>query len=529
MPLKNYINASTETQWLWFIAILALLLNYFFSVAQFPLTDLDEGAYSGVTREMFVRQNWLSTYLNGEPWFEKPILMYWMQSLGVLLFGVNEWGFRIPSAVATALWVWVIYRFVAKEVNASAGVLSVIVTLCTLGTTVVYKAAIPDPFLNLFLTITIFDIYRYWQQPKVRYIYRAFLFMGLGVLAKGPIAIILPCMIAGLFFLIQGQLLQLIKAALNPVAWFILLLIVIPWHWYQYHVFGDAFIQDYFFKHNVGRFTSSLDGHAGNLFFYLFSLFLLAFPFWKPLWCAISENIKQIKQLKNAPLQLLLCLWFLSVISFFTFASTKLPHYLMYGMVPVFILIALQIDKLNISRWGSAIAGCFFTLVLLGLPFLLEKLAPQQDELFYRDALKQASQSADASYLLFIAISLVAFIMLGISKLPPRIKAAFCGLLVCTQTSWLMMPTLLNLQQQPLKEAAHYAVAQDISPVMWAMNMPSFSVYAQRITPKREPAVGEWVITQTHQIHKLGKVEKAFEKGGITLAKRLEEDATESE
>lgn len=82
---------------------LAVLCGFFFNLGAVPLFDLDEGAFSEATREMLLRQDFLSIYLNGQPRFDKPILFHWVQTLSVGALGPTEWGFRLPSAVAAGL------------------------------------------------------------------------------------------------------------------------------------------------------------------------------------------------------------------------------------------------------------------------------------------------------------------------------------------------------------------------------------------------------------------------------------------
>jgi len=522
------IKPLNEQRWLVMIAVVGVLLNYYFPLALFPLTDLDEGAYAGVTREMFMRGDWLSTYLNGEPWFEKPILMYWMQSIGVAFFGVNEWGFRMPSAIASSIWFYVIYRFCCKEYDEIVAIFAVIITSMAIGTAFIYKAAIPDPFLTLFITIAIFDIYRFYQwtenpngKAKPNYlIIRVFVFMGLGVLAKGPIAIVLPTAVAGIFFILQGKLPSLMKAIFNPLGWLLLLLIVLPWHFYQYYNYGEMFINDYFLKHNVGRFSTSLDGHAGNLLYYILSIFLLSFPFWGWIISGIKAGLLTLKKPSENPLSNFLIIWFLVVIGFFTMASTKLPHYLMYGMVPLFILAASKIPARSPSRWGMFIAGVGFTLLIFSLPFILERIGPLQSDAFYRDALLDATDSVNFAFISVLLACLAACLLLSVVNIHHYKKIALTGLLVSFQLSFVLMPVIINYQQKPLKQAALYAVENDINPVMWGMNMPSFSVYAKRIVPKRKPQTGEWVVMETNKLDKIESFIVAFEKGGISLVRK---------
>ena len=81
------------------LALGTLLISFFLLLGHAPLFDVDEGAFSQATLEMFQRGDFLSTYLNGQPRYDKPILIYWLQALSVAIFGVNEFAFRFPSAL----------------------------------------------------------------------------------------------------------------------------------------------------------------------------------------------------------------------------------------------------------------------------------------------------------------------------------------------------------------------------------------------------------------------------------------------
>ena len=82
---------------------LAMGLAFFVNLGTPPLFDRDEGAFSEATREMVESGNYISTTLNGEPRYDKPILTYWVQAAGVAVLGWNEWGLRIHSALAPSI------------------------------------------------------------------------------------------------------------------------------------------------------------------------------------------------------------------------------------------------------------------------------------------------------------------------------------------------------------------------------------------------------------------------------------------
>ena len=61
---------------------------------------------------MLERRDFITTYLNGQLRFDKPILIYWLQALSVSVFGLHEWSLRLPSALAASGWLWTIMAFV---------------------------------------------------------------------------------------------------------------------------------------------------------------------------------------------------------------------------------------------------------------------------------------------------------------------------------------------------------------------------------------------------------------------------------
>src|SRR3954462_12439203 len=132
--------------WLMFLLPLAAFL---FNLGSIPLFDVDEGAFSEATREMFVRPDFLSNCLIGAPRFDKPILIYWCQAIFVWLFGPNEWAFRLPSALAASGWCWAVGMF-AGEQGAKTGdagraaIFGTTVAATSLGVIFIGRAATAD-------------------------------------------------------------------------------------------------------------------------------------------------------------------------------------------------------------------------------------------------------------------------------------------------------------------------------------------------------------------------------------------------
>ena len=110
----NNVHAPLDRKLTW-LAFLGPLVLLSIRLGGAPLFDVDEGAFSEATREMFERHDFLSTWLNGAPRFDKPILIYWCQAVFMWLFGPNEWAFRLPSALAAAAWCWAVGMFAGEQ------------------------------------------------------------------------------------------------------------------------------------------------------------------------------------------------------------------------------------------------------------------------------------------------------------------------------------------------------------------------------------------------------------------------------
>ena len=77
------------------------LLSFLLCLGGAPLFDVDEGAFSEATREMFERGDFLFTYLNGAPRFDKPIFIYWLQALGYLVRNWEEKGRQLGEQASS--------------------------------------------------------------------------------------------------------------------------------------------------------------------------------------------------------------------------------------------------------------------------------------------------------------------------------------------------------------------------------------------------------------------------------------------
>ncbi|HWQ25497.1 MAG TPA: glycosyltransferase family 39 protein [Chlorobaculum sp.] len=493
-----------------------IFLSFFAGLGSGPLFDVDEGAFSEATREMLVSKNYLTTYLNGLPRFDKPILIYWLQLLSLKAFGINELAFRLPSAVSAAVWAMTTYFFVRRERNENEALLATALLVLSLQVSIIAKAAIADALLNCCLAVSLLAIFRYWRDKRRSSVYIAFTAIGLGVLAKGPIAILIPVAVSLPFFLLQGELRSWFRAVLNPTAITLFLVIVLPWYTLEYMDQGQAFIDGFFIKHNVGRFSGSMEGHSGSLFYYLPVVLVGIMPSTGLLVAAVARFRSRLAD----PLYQFCLIWFGFVFVFFSLSGTKLPHYMIYGYTPLFIILGSELSKSQ-RPWLHALWPAGMLLVLAAVPFVVVKVMPTIASLFVRAQLQGLldQMAANGFSLLMVGAAILCLAIQAIPLIAPSLRFILGGALLTFSFNFIAMPMAARVMQEPVREAASVARKSGLKIVMWKVYYPSFLVYSGSLAERRRPEPGEVMLTNIDHIDDFGPGERLYGKYGIILAR----------
>ncbi len=511
---------TTKSETGWFLAALAILIfaSFFLGLGSAPLFDVDEGAFSEATREMMISKNYLTTWLNGAPRFDKPILIYWLQLASVRLFGLNEFAFRLPSALGGTVWAASIFLFARKEIGNRQAFFAAAMMVLSLQVMVIAKAAIADGVLNCFLAISMFGLFQHYKTGSNKALLFAFAAAGFGMLTKGPIAVIIPFAVTFLFSLQERSLKTWFRMFFNPAGIFLFLAIALPWYWLEYRDQGMAFIEGFFFKHNISRFNSSFEGHSGSLFYYIPVIILGLMPF-TGLFFTVLFNLKT---LLSDRLNRFLLFWFAFVFLFFSLSGTKLPHYMIYGYTPLFILMA---RALRMSRHPKSLA--IWPLLLLPalacIPLLLPIALQEIDDRYIKAILEGAMGLTGETYIVtFVIATLVVAALQFVPRFSAEWKLIATGIVFSLLINLYLMPLAGKLMQEPIKEAALLAKEKGYKIVMWKTYNPSFLVYSESFVEKRTPEPGEIVLTTVKELDTFINPAILYSKNGIVLVKLMQ-------
>ncbi|MCF8002932.1 MAG: glycosyltransferase family 39 protein [Chromatiaceae bacterium] len=483
----------------WFL-VLIVWLAFFWQLGAVPLYDLDEGAFTEATREMLASGHFITPHRDGEPRYDKPVLIYWLQAASVSVLGWSEFALRLPSAIAASLWLLALWWFVRERLDATTATIAGLVMALGLQVAIIGKAAVADALLNLFIALSFFEIYRWRLRPTRATLLRVYLWLGLGFLTKGPVAVFFPLVVSLLYFGSLREWRAWLAAVFEWRGWLVFIAVAGPWYLAIYLDDGPGFFQSFFLGHNLGRYSGVKHGHSGfpGYYFVMLPLVLLPFTGW------FFSLLPRVRRLWVDELDRFLLLWFVTVFAVFSFSGTKLPHYLVYGITPLFILMARHRDALR-NRWLACLPPLLLVALMVALPDVLGLLEGQADRVHEQAMFAEGARVLDGWYRLGTWIGLVA--MLGLllwSRVGLWQRLILVGVVQTLLVFGLLVPAVFAVMQEPVKQAGLLARELDRPTVVYRTSMPSFSVYRDAITPESDqPQVGELVFLRVDKLERL--------------------------
>jgi 4-amino-4-deoxy-L-arabinose transferase-like glycosyltransferase len=335
-----------------------------FRLGAVPLLGPDEPRYARVAVEMHRAGEWVRPTLAGEPWLEKPPLYYWLAGAAFSLFGETETAARLPSVLAALGLVGVTALVGARLFGGTAGLHAGFVLATALLPFAYGRAAAMDMLLAATVTAAIGLLaLRALGIAGRLAVPAAFVFMALATLAKGPLGLLLPALVAGAY-IVASRDGRFARALLSPVGIVLFLLVAGPWYAAILHDQGRRFVDVFLLSHNFERFTSTVHNHPGPPFYYVPILLVGLFP-WSGLLLPALGGLAPFRRSADR----FVLLWFLLPFLFFSAAGSKLPGYILPALPPLALLIGRAVAALAAGDpprrvWAGPRAVALLTLVL---------------------------------------------------------------------------------------------------------------------------------------------------------------------
>lgn len=369
----------------WLFILATVLVSRFIGMAFFPFADTTESRYAEISRLMAETGDWITPWFEpGTPFWGKPPLSFWAQAASIKLFGLSEFALRLPSWLVTVLMVWLVWLLARKLYTPQVAKWSSL-TFASMAITYVSAGAVmTDAFLALGTTLTLVSFCLVMAGHSASWRWLFFLGIAIGLLAKGPLALVLVGIPITLWLFLSWR----DTGKLRQFPWFrgtlIVLLLAGPWYLLA-ELKTPGFLDYFIIGEHIRRFiepgwTGDLYGTAhdqpkGMIWLY----WMLASLPWGiaaladfALTLIRKQSARVFKQFlsKRSTQFLLLCA--LSPMLFFSLAGNILWTY---------ILPSLPFTAILIGRWVSILESPWFIHMRYALvafvPILLNSLIIQ--------------------------------------------------------------------------------------------------------------------------------------------------------
>lgn len=399
---SKLIRSLLRNPYLWIILITFVIR--LITLGLYPIGDTTEARYIEMARKMLETGIWIMPqYAYDVPFWGKPPLTIWLHAISFKVFGISEFTARLPSFLISMLIVALVYYFSKQQRGKTIAWMASVLLSTNILFFILSGAVIIDPLMTLGTTLSMVAFWQIINNRGQVWGYLFFIGLAIGLMSKGPVAVILTCIPIAVWLTVSGNW----KCSWRSIPLFsgtaLMLTLTLPWYILaEYN--SPGFLNYFILGEHWARFTQtgwvSLYGtsHASYTGAIWVEWLVSAFPISLVLIIALLRLSWRKKSAAISILKkdwsLYLILWLITPMLFFTFSGNILATYVLPGIPAAAILVAgfwqIQPDTTNHQTQQNrksivvvTIAGVVFPLLFLtAVIFHMPKVAARNSEKF---------------------------------------------------------------------------------------------------------------------------------------------------
>ena len=357
-PTHAPARRPARAAWMEWLPLILIALLYLGASTGPALFDQNEAQYAGAVREMLDRPadyqpatcgrlergQWFVPTNDGIPRLQKPPLVYWVLMASMRVFGVNEFGARLPNALVSLLWFAATFLLGRRVGGEALGRAAATILATMAGTFIFCHLIAPEPFLATTLTLTFWCFLAACQDPPraARWMFAAWVFMALGTGCKGLHGALYPLFVAALLAWRHPATRPVWKKLLSPAGPLVFLALLVPWYW-AVEARYPGFLRDQFLNEQLGhvinrRYPPDSDRVPFVVFWLEHLAFFLPWTFFIPAALCSRRAPAGGSPRRDVGSDLVAC-WF-AVTTVSILFSTLQDYYLMTAWGPVALWLA---------------------------------------------------------------------------------------------------------------------------------------------------------------------------------------------
>lgn len=348
------------------LVLLAILcwIIYGIGLSDRGLVGPDEPRYASIAHHMAVSGDWVTPQLWGEPWFEKPALLYWMGAFAETAGIHSDLATRIPVALLSFAFLIGFHLFIRRSLGQCDADGATLVLATAAGWAAYSQVGVFDLPLSVAVSVALLALLPWVQDPEQKALLPLFgAALGIGVLAKGLIApaiatlaVLSVCRDRG----IGATAKDLFSfRTLGPFA-----AVTLPWYGLCYWRNGTPFIEEFLWRHHILRLFSDELQHVKPWWFYL-PIILLGLAPWTPLVATASASLDWRRDSRMR----FIGFWAVGTLLLFSVSTNKLPGYILPALPPLCLIAGRGLKKAPVWAWAtSGLMLCLLPLTASLLP-----------------------------------------------------------------------------------------------------------------------------------------------------------------
>ena len=379
------ILLKSKERLLTFLVVLVFgIIIFLLGLGSTGLVDETPPLFAAAGKAMSESGDWLTPKVNGIFRFDKPPLIYWLMGLFYSLPKNEVWdslgtiSARLPSALASLFLMLMIgdtiYCWPQKGDRKLSTPIVASLSFALSPLLIVWsRTAVSDALLCGNLGISLLLFWRRMASNKKENCISPWVFLGLAILTKGPVAFVLALLTISSFLFVQKDWRDLLDKIKPKRGLLITVLLSLPWYVLELIKEGKPFWDSFFGYHNFQRYTSVVNNHAEPIWFFIYVMIIGSLPFTPFLFHGIFEASKDLKTsfkkdcIPSESLFIYCLCWLGSVFIFFSISATKLPSYWLPAMPAVAILTSYSYLKLQNQKKTFSSLWIINLFILLGI------------------------------------------------------------------------------------------------------------------------------------------------------------------
>lgn len=366
-------------------ALLLVVVAYYLGL--FIDLTADTGKYGTIARHIIESGDFINLKIHGDPYEQKPPLLFWLAALGFKIGGVHNWSYKLFAVLYSFAGFWFTYKLGKVLYSKRTGLLAAVLLMSSEVYFLFTMDVHTDLLLQTNITLAIWQLAEYLKSKKIANYIWAFVGVGLAMMSKGPVGAAIPAFALGSHLLIKRDFRQLFNLKWAPGI-LLALLLASPAFIGLYNQFGWDGLKFFFITNNVGRITGSYAGSNTDYLFYFHTLLYLFLPWTFLLIIAMIKEFQSYVKTPYSQREYLTTggIWIYFLIA--SMAKGKAPHYI-FSIIPLFAVLVgkwldyyLQTENLKILKRLFRLQYVIWFLLIVCLISLMAYILPSQQIIY---------------------------------------------------------------------------------------------------------------------------------------------------